>query len=189
MAACSSPCHQQHSVLACTAEPKSLVSVISKHTIMLVMCLTETFSAGAHWQVQTSTESCIYSLQRGPLLQCQLCCPHIGHSVTKYRASFSSVLSLGPVVFHGTFGTKIAMVPFVHKATMQFSLCEIYQICQFKTRVGQVSFVAPLLRVDRPRTSSLCVSFRPMTAVPPSSSCAWRGRGRRVNSGVDCHPR
>jgi len=46
----------------------------------------------------------------------------LGHSLTKYTVSFSSVLSLGPFVFHGTLGTTVAVVLFVHKATMQFSL-------------------------------------------------------------------
>ena len=45
----------------------------------------------------------------------------VGHSLTKYIASFSSVLSLGPLVFLGTLGTTVAVVS-VHKATMKFSL-------------------------------------------------------------------
>ena len=48
------------------------------------------------------------------------------YSLTKYpgvlgTASFSSVLSLDPLVFLGTLGTTVAVVS-VHKATMKFSL-------------------------------------------------------------------
>ena len=46
----------------------------------------------------------------------------VGHSLTKYMVSFSYVLSLSPIVSHGTLDTTVAVVRFVHKATMQFSL-------------------------------------------------------------------
>ena len=77
MAACSTPYCQKDPVLACTAESKSLPSAISKHIIMLVARLTATLCAGAGWQIQASTESCSCSLQRAPVLPCQLCC-HTG---------------------------------------------------------------------------------------------------------------
>ena len=88
----------------------------------------------------------------------------VGHSLTKYMVSFSSVLSQGTNVLHRTLGTLIAVVRFVHRAEMQFSLfTKCLRICRCKTLVGQVSSEAPLLRVDQLRTPSLRVSSRPTT--------------------------
>ena len=42
----------------------------------------------------------------------------VSHNMNKYTVSFSSVLSLGPVVFHGTLGTTNAVMHFVHRATV-----------------------------------------------------------------------
>ncbi len=65
-AACSSHDCQKDPVLACTAESKSLLSATTLcHAGNASYCIF--FSAGADWQLQISTESCSYSLQRGPL--------------------------------------------------------------------------------------------------------------------------
>ena len=77
MAACSFPYCQDNPVLACTAECSlSRLSATSKYSIMSVMLLTAAMCVGVGWQVQASTESCSCSLQRGPILWCQLCCQH-----------------------------------------------------------------------------------------------------------------
>ncbi len=41
----------------------------------------------------------------------------VGHSLTKYMVSLSSVFSLGTVVLYGMLGTTMAVVRFVHRAT------------------------------------------------------------------------
>ena len=46
----------------------------------------------------------------------------VGHSLTKYMVSISSILSQGTIVLHRTLGAVFAVVCFVHRATMQFSL-------------------------------------------------------------------
>ncbi len=91
----------------------------------------------------------------------------VGHSLTKYMVSLSSVLSQGTIALHGMLGAVIAVVRFVHRAAV-LTLDEISQICQCKTLVGRASSEAPLLRVDRLRipslrVSSLRVSSRPTT--------------------------
>ena len=119
-AACSSHDCQKDPVLACTAESKSLLSATTlchagnaSYCIFFCWCRLATTNQHRELQLQPT---------EGPIVRCQLCCQHVDYSVTKYRASFSSVLSLGPVIFHGTLGTTILVVRFVHKATMQFSL-------------------------------------------------------------------
>jgi len=180
MAACSSPCCQKDPVLACTAESLlSLLSATSKHIIMSVMRLTAVLCAGAGWQVQASTESCSCSLQRGPVLWCQLCCQHgwsqpdevhgkpqlcivSRHDCTPRNARHHD--------FGGAFRTQ--------SDNAFLTLCETSQICQFKTLIGLVSFPAPLLRVDRLRTPSLRVSSRPATfhrdEEPVAPHTQWR---------------
>ena len=76
LAACSCPCCLKNPVFACTSEALSLLLAISKHIIMSVGRLTAFLCVDAGWQVQASTESCSCSLQRGPVLWCQLCCQH-----------------------------------------------------------------------------------------------------------------
>ncbi len=103
----------------------------------------------------------------------------VGHSLTKYMVSFSSVLSQSTIVLHRTLGTVIALIRFVDRAAMQFSLyTKSLKICHCKTLVRQMSSEAPLLRVDRLRIPSLPVSSKPRTSLrdeePVAPHQQWR---------------
>jgi len=164
MAACSSPYCQKDPVLACTAESKSLVSAVSKHIIMFVTRLTAFLCVNAGWKVQASTGSCSCNLQRGPVLWCQLCCQHDWSQPDEVHGKLQLCIGSGhdctpPNARHHNCGGAFR----TQSDNAVLTLCDIYQVCQFKTMMGQVSFEAPLLRADRLCTPSLCVSSRPTT--------------------------
>ncbi len=146
---------QQDPVLACTAEVKSLVSAVSKHIIMFVTRLTALLCVKAGWQVQASTERCSCSLQRGPVLWCQLCCQR-GRSQPEASAMYW--------LRARWYSTERSAPQLRWWASCTERHCSSHsQICQFKTTMAQVTFKTPLLRADRLGTPSLSVSSRPTT--------------------------
>ena len=177
-AARSPPYCQKDPVLACTAKFKSLLSAISKHIIMLVMRLTETFSAGPDWQVQTSTESCSYILQTGLLRQCQLCCQHVGHSVTKYRASFRS-------------GSASELLWYVSCTKRQYSSHTLRNLSDLPVQesggTGELCSATAPCRSPSYFSSARFFQTDEGRSPPRAVPVVWGGR--RINSGVDCHAR
>ena len=121
MAACSSPYCQKDPVSACTAESKALLSAISKH-INAGDASDCDFVLMQVSKYKAAQRAAIMAYNGAQFFGVSFVASMVGNSLTKYIASFSSVLSLSPLVFLGTLGTTVAVVRFVHKATMKFSL-------------------------------------------------------------------
>ena len=122
LAACSSPYCQKDPVLACTAESKSLVSVFSKHVIMFVTRLTADLCAVQVGKYKPAQRAAVVAYRGAQFFGVSFVASMVGHSLTKYMVSLSSVLAQGTIVLHRTLGTTSAVVRFIHKATLQFSL-------------------------------------------------------------------
>ena len=179
MAACISPYCQKDPVLVCTAESKQLRLLSACTASCLWRVWLHFYALVQVGKYKPAQRAATVAYRGAQFFGVSFVASMVGHSLTKYMVSLSSILSQGTIVLHRTLGTVIAVVRFVHRAAMQFSLLtKSRKICICNTLVGRASSEAPLLRVDRLRTPSLRVSSRPTTFDP-----VWR----RINSGVDCH--